>query len=84
MKAQMIGIVMVALAVCIVPLAGADVPVVKLTRTVPGNGAYTPGATIDITVELSVTGSGAIDSIGIEETIPPGWKYVSLAAKTNP
>jgi hypothetical protein len=84
MKAQMIGIVMAALVVCSVPLAGADVPVVKLTRTVPGSGAYTAGATIDITVELSVTGSGAIDSIGVEETIPLGWKYVSLATKTNP
>ncbi len=53
-----------------------------LSRSV--SGRYSPGATLDITLNLSLQGGGTLTGLGVEETLPTGWTYDSLVSGNLP
>jgi PKD repeat protein len=59
-------------------------PVLSLARSLPGGGVYTPGATVDVTVTLSMTGVGTLRAMGMLETLPPGWTFEQVVSGTPP
>ena len=65
-------------------MAGEKVSAISLARSVAGDGAYTPGASLDITVTLAETGSGTLTAMGLEETLPPGWAFDGCVGGTQP
>lgn len=56
---------------------------VSLSQT-PSGAGYTPGATFDIALTLGVNSSEQINAIGIEQTLPEGWTFVSVVSGTFP
>jgi len=63
---------------------GETETVLTLTRTPAGGGGYTPGGTVDLTIEFAVTGSKAITGLGLEETLPGGWTFDSVLGGSSP
>lgn len=59
-------------------------PVVVLTRSAPNGGQYTPGAPLDITVTLAMTGTGEVTALGMLETLPDGWTFDRIVAGVMP
>lgn len=55
-----------------------------LGRTAGAGGEYTPGSTLDITVTFTKTGTNAVTQLGLEETIPSGWRFNTLVSGTLP
>lgn len=53
-------------------------------RRIPSSENYEPGATIDVTVNLSFVGLDNITTLGFEETLPAGWQFVEVLAGESP
>ncbi|MCC6143264.1 MAG: PASTA domain-containing protein [Candidatus Hydrogenedentes bacterium] len=58
--------------------------VFTMSRTASGDGTYTPGGTLDLTVTLQLTTDGTVTAFGHEDTIPDGWTYVGLVSAGGP
>jgi hypothetical protein len=75
---------MAAVLLVFVPSMAFGETVFTLSRTTSGNGAYTPGSNLDVTVTLDVTTDGTLTAFGHEDTIPNGWTYVGLLSGDEP
>lgn len=62
-------------------VAAANNPAgVELDRNV---GAFTPGGTLEVTVVIRADDSGAISALGLNETVPEGWRYQSRTGESG-
>lgn len=60
------------------PVVNVDNPAgVSLMRI--ADNTYAPGATVSVTVIVDAVKGGTISAIGLSETIPEGWTFVSAA-----
>ena len=62
-------------------MAGAAVDF-TLERIAPET--YTAGATLDVTVSLDLVTTEMLTAIGLEETLPAGWQYMSVVGGATP
>ena len=56
----------------------------KVVLTREHAARFTPGDTISITVEIEVRSDVDITAIGLVETVPEGWTYISAASNSGP
>lgn len=62
-------------------VAAANNPAgVALERSV---GSFTPGGTLEVTVTVHADEPGAISALGLNETVPEGWRYQSRAGESG-
>lgn len=54
----------------------------SLVRTAPAT--YAAGATLDITVSLTLTTDETVTALGVEENLPPGWAYQGVVSGAAP
>ncbi|MBI1319170.1 MAG: hypothetical protein GC168_09535 [Candidatus Hydrogenedens sp.] len=79
------GMLLRALAVFFLVGAGAahaGGAILLFDRTLPA--AYTPPASINVTIDAEIIASGTIGSVGLEELIPPGWTYGGFVSGIQP
>ncbi|MBI1317628.1 MAG: PKD domain-containing protein [Candidatus Hydrogenedens sp.] len=57
---------------------------ITILRSIGGDGTYSPGGTVDVTITFLKTGTGAITQLGLQETIPQGWTFNSLVSGATP
>lgn len=72
----------VALACSVMCLAGAEG--LAFTRQAGNNGVYSPGAPLDITISFTYSDAESIAALGLIETLPTGWTYVSVSGSNAP
>ncbi|HPO14271.1 MAG TPA: hypothetical protein PLI09_12575 [Candidatus Hydrogenedentes bacterium] len=74
----MLLVIILAATLGLIPQAMADNPVgMALTRQLPGT--YTPGGPVEVQLTLSCSNDeGAIMALGLYETVPAGWTFVSM------
>lgn len=65
-------------------VSAAGQTTLSLNRVIEGPGSYTAGATLDVTVTFTTNGPDAVTQLGLQETLPSGWTYVSLAGGDTP
>lgn len=73
----LVGLLATLIAGCpIDPGIDAENPAgVALERSV---GAFTPGEVLDVTVTITAEDGSAISAVGLTETVPDGWTFVSV------
>lgn len=54
------------------------------SRTVEGDGAYHAGASLDLTITFEKNGPDPLTQLGLTETLPPGWTFVSVTTPNGP
>lgn len=54
------------------------------SRTIGGDTKYHAGGPIEVTVTLAYGGADPLATLGLEETIPPGWTYDGLVSGDAP
>ncbi|MCK5863222.1 MAG: DUF11 domain-containing protein, partial [Candidatus Hydrogenedentes bacterium] len=70
------GIFLVVIIVGVVPAAFADSPCLSLSRAV-NDSVYKAGQEILVTLTLQNNCTHTITSLGITETLPEGWQFIS-------
>ena len=58
--------------------------VVEFERSVGNGGEFDPGSTIDVTVTISVSTDEMLTAVGLEETLPGDFSYVSTVSGNVP
>ncbi len=71
------------LSLTFVGYAQSDDACLHMTRT-PGTTHYTPGAAMDIYLNLESGCTREVTTLGIEETLPEGWSFISGEALEGP
>lgn len=76
----MLSVIVLVVMLVGMPQAMADNPAgMTLTRLLPG--VYTPGGTVEVQLTLSRgNDEDAITALGLYETVPEGWTFVSMRA----
>lgn len=64
------------------PLDGVTL---SMERSLGGDGSYSPGGTVDVTITLNAEGAGEpVRAMGIEESIPAGFTYDGVVSDKRP
>lgn len=71
------------IALCVVLLGSAASAQVSLTQA-PVAEVYQPGGTLDIVVTVDVDTQAQINAVGLEQTLPAGWSYVTTVSGSVP
>lgn len=75
------GGLMVFLAAISLPLSATAQ--VTLTRTADPV-VYVPGDPVELTVTVAMAGGGQVNAVGVEDTLPSGWRFLELVSGTLP
>jgi len=57
---------------------GNDEPVLVMSRDAGGNGYYTPGGVLTVTITLNMVNPGTVNALGLWEELPAGWTVAEV------
>lgn len=56
----------------------------RMTRSLGGDGVYTPGGTVDLTITLDGAGADPVRALGLSENAPAGFEFDSMLGDSRP